>query len=234
MGLVISWQKYNINRDWACPTRKTPVKIVYLPPVNKGLKPNLHLMIQLVLFGKPGAGKGTQAEFLKETYGLKHLSTGDLFRHHIKNGTSLGLLAQSYMDQGALVPDQVTIDMLEEAVDQTPEAKGFIFDGFPRTTAQAEALDAFLASKNMEVSATIALEAHDEELLVRLLERGKISGRPDDQDETKIRTRFDEYNQKTAPLRNYYQAQNKFYSVDGIGAIEEVKQRIAEVIANLG
>jgi adenylate kinase len=157
-----------------------------------------------------------------------------LFRHHIKNGTSLGLLAQSYMDQGALVPDQVTIDMLEEAVDQTPEAKGFIFDGFPRTTAQAEALDAFLASKNMEVSATIALEAHDEELLVRLLERGKISGRPDDQDETKIRTRFDEYNQKTAPLRNYYQAQNKFYSVDGIGAIEEVKQRIAEVIANLG
>ena len=191
-------------------------------------------MIQLVLFGKPGAGKGTQAEFLKETYGLKHLSTGDLFRHHIKNDTSLGLLAQSYMDQGALVPDQVTIDMLEEAVDQTPEAKGFIFDGFPRTTAQAEALDAFLASKNMEVSATIALEAHDEELLVRLLERGKISGRPDDQDETKIRTRFDEYNQKTAPLRNYYQAQNKFYSVDGIGAIEEVKQRIAEVIANLG
>jgi len=191
-------------------------------------------MIQLVLFGKPGAGKGTQAEFLKETYGLKHLSTGDLFRHHIKNDTSLGLLAQSYMNQGALVPDQVTIDMLEEAVDQTPEAKGFIFDGFPRTTAQAEALDAFLASKNMEVSATIALEAHDEELLVRLLERGKISGRPDDQDETKIRTRFDEYNQKTAPLRNYYQAQNKFYSVDGIGAIEEVKQRIAEVIANLG
>ena len=191
-------------------------------------------MIQLVLFGKPGAGKGTQAEFLKETYGLKHLSTGDLFRHHIKNDTSLGLLAQSYMNQGALVPDQVTIDMLEEAVDQTPEAKGFIFDGFPRTTAQAEALDAFLASKNMEVSATIALEAHDEELLLRLLERGKISGRPDDQDETKIRTRFDEYNQKTAPLRNYYQAQNKFYSVDGIGAIEEVKQRIAEVIANLG
>jgi len=234
MALVISWQKYNINRDWPCPTRKTPVKIVYLPPVNRGLKPNLHLMIQLVLFGKPGAGKGTQAEFLKETYGLKHLSTGDLFRHHIKNDTSLGLLAQSYMNQGALVPDQVTIDMLEEAVDQTPEAKGFIFDGFPRTTAQAEALDAFLASKNMKVSATIALEAHDEELLVRLLERGKISGRPDDQDETKIRTRFDEYNQKTAPLRNYYQAQNKFYSVDGIGAIEEVKQRIAEVIANLG
>lgn len=232
--MVISGQKYNINRDWPCPTRKTPVKIVYLPPVNRGFKPNLHLMIQLVLFGKPGAGKGTQAEFLKETYGLKHLSTGDLFRHHIKNGTPLGLLAQSYMDQGALVPDQVTIDMLEEAVDQTPEAKGFIFDGFPRTTAQAEALDAFLDSKNMEVSATIALEAHDEELLVRLLERGKISGRPDDQDETKIRTRFDEYNQKTAPLRNYYQAQNKFYSVDGIGAIEEVKQRIAEVIANLG
>jgi adenylate kinase len=230
---VISEQKYNINRDWPSHTGKSPVKIVYLPPVNRGFRPNAHPMIQLVLFGKPGAGKGTQAEFLKETYGLRHLSTGDLFRHHMKNGTPLGLLAQSYMDQGALVPDQVTIDMLEEAVEQSPEAQGFIFDGFPRTAAQAQALDAFLAGKNLSVSATIALEANDEELLVRLLERGKVSGRADDQDAEKIQIRFDEYNQKTAPLREYYQAQNKFYSVDGIGAIEDVKQRIAEVIANL-
>jgi len=171
---------------------------------------------------------------LTQKYHLVHLSTGDIFRANIKGETELGKQAKSFMDKGELVPDSLTIALLESEVNKNAQAKGFIFDGFPRTTAQAEALDAFLASKNMKVSATIALEAHDEELLVRLLERGKISGRPDDQDETKIRTRFDEYNQKTAPLRNYYQAQNKFYSVDGIGAIEEVKQRIAEVIANLG
>ena len=190
-------------------------------------------MLNLVLFGPPGAGKGTQSEKIIATYGLTHLSTGDLFRKHLGEGTALGTLAKGYMDHGHLVPDEVVIQMVEDKISTSKDSQGFIFDGFPRTAAQAQALDAFLAGKNLSVSATIALEANDEELLVRLLERGKVSGRADDQDAEKIQIRFDEYNQKTAPLREYYQAQNKFYSVDGIGAIEDVKQRIAEVIANL-
>lgn len=171
-------------------------------------------MINLVLFGKPGAGKGTQAAFLKTTFNLVHISTGDLFRYNIKNETKLGKLAQSYMDNGDLVPDQVTIDMLEAEVDRNPNAEGFIFDGFPRTEAQAGALDTFLETKNMKVNATIALEAEDDILVKRLLERGQTSGRTDDQDEEKIRNRFDEYNQKTAPLRDYYQGQQKFHSIN--------------------
>lgn len=190
-------------------------------------------MINLVLFGKPGAGKGTQAAFLKTSFNLVHISTGDLFRYNIKNETKLGKLAQSYMDKGDLVPDQVTIDMLEAEVDQNPEAEGFIFDGFPRTKAQAAALDTFLKSKNMQINATIALEAEDDILVQRLLERGQTSGRTDDQDESKIRNRFEEYNQKTAPLRNYYQGQNKFHSVKGIGTIEEITARLTALIESL-
>jgi adenylate kinase len=190
-------------------------------------------MINLVLFGKPGAGKGTQAGFLKEKYNLKHISTGDVFRYNIKNNTKLGQLAKSYMDRGELVPDEVTISMLKDEVEKNPEASGFIFDGFPRTTAQAEALDNFLESKDMKIHATIALEAKDEILIERLLERGKSSGRPDDQDEGKIRNRFDEYNQKTAPLRAYYESQGKFHSVNGIGNIEEITGRLATVIDKL-
>ena len=194
---------------------------------------NQQHMINLVLFGKPGAGKGTQAEFLKEKYNLKHISTGDVFRYNIKNGTELGKLAQSYMDKGDLVPDEVTIKMLEDEVAKNPEASGFIFDGFPRTTAQAVALDAFLSTKDMKIDATIALEANDEILIQRLLGRGKISGRPDDQDEDKIRNRFDEYNQKTLPLQKYYEAQNKFHSINGIGEIDEITLRLAKVIEEL-
>ncbi len=190
-------------------------------------------MINLVLFGKPGAGKGTQAGFLKEKYNLKHISTGDVFRYNIKNNTELGRLAKSYMDQGELVPDEVTIEMLKNEVEKNPEASGFIFDGFPRTTAQAEALDNFLDSRDMRIDATIALEADDEVLIERLLERGKVSGRSDDQDESKIRNRFEEYNQKTAPLREYYQAQGKFHSVNGIGGIEEITGRLSSVIETL-
>ncbi|QCX01111.1 adenylate kinase [Aggregatimonas sangjinii] len=190
-------------------------------------------MINLVLFGKPGAGKGTQAEYLKEKYNLKHISTGDVFRYNIKNKTELGALAQSYMDKGDLVPDEVTIKMLQDEVEKNAEASGFIFDGFPRTTAQAKALDAFLATRGMEINATIALEANDEVLVQRLLERGKLSGRPDDQDETKIRNRFEEYNQKTAPLRDFYDAQGKFHSVNGIGDIDDITQRLAKVIEEL-
>ncbi|WP_097046995.1 adenylate kinase [Flagellimonas pacifica] len=190
-------------------------------------------MINLVLFGKPGAGKGTQASFLKEKYNLKHISTGDVFRYNIKNGTELGILAQSYMDKGDLVPDEVTINMLKDEVEKNPQAAGFIFDGFPRTEAQAEALDNFLQSKDMEINATIALEAEDDVLVARLLERGKESGRTDDQDEDKIRNRFDEYNQKTAPLKAYYEKQGKFHSVNGIGEIEEITERLSSVVEAL-
>lgn len=190
-------------------------------------------MINLVLFGKPGAGKGTQAEFLKDKYNLKHISTGDVFRYNIKNGTELGILAKSYMDQGDLVPDEVTIKMLQDEVEKNPQASGFIFDGFPRTVAQAEALDNFLVSKDMKIDATLALNADDEVLIQRLLERGKVSGRSDDQDESKIRNRFDEYNQKTAPLQAYYETQGKYHSVNGIGSIEEITHRLSKVIEEL-
>ena len=187
-------------------------------------------MINLVLFGKPGAGKGTQADFLKKHYELFHISTGDLFRYHIQGSTNLGILAKSYMDKGDLVPDKVTIDMLEETVSQNSNVEGFIFDGFPRTTGQAEALDAFLTNKSMSITATIALEANDKILIERLINRGKTSGRVDDQDENKIRNRFEEYNNKTAPLKSFYSTQGKFYSVNGIGSVEEITQRLTKLI----
>ena len=190
-------------------------------------------MINIVLFGKPGAGKGTQAEFLKDKYNLVHLSTGDIFRFNIKNDTELGRLAKEFMDKGDLVPDAVTIQMLQSEVDKNPQAAGFLFDGFPRTIAQAEALDTFLTSKNQEITATVALEADDNILVARLLERGKTSGRPDDQDEEKIRNRYVEYNQKTAPLMNFYKNQDKFYAVNGIGSIAEVTERLSLVLDQL-
>lgn len=190
-------------------------------------------MINIVLFGKPGAGKGTQAEFLKEKYNLTHLSTGDIFRFNIKNDTELGKLAKTFMDKGDLVPDEVTIQMLQSEVDKNPNSAGFLFDGFPRTIAQAEALDSFLVSKKQEITATVALEADDNILVQRLLERGKTSGRPDDQDEEKIRNRYQEYNEKTAPLMEYYKNQGKFHPVNGIGSILEVNERLNFVFDNL-
>lgn len=194
---------------------------------------NTNEMINIVLFGKPGAGKGTQAEFLKEKYNLVHLSTGDIFRFNMKNDTELGKLAKSYIEKGDLVPDEVTIKMLQDEVEKNPNAKGFLFDGFPRTIPQADALDTFLKTKNWEVTATVALEADDEILVQRLLERGKTSGRADDQDEEKIRNRYQEYNEKTAPLIDYYKAQGKFYSVNGIGSIAEVTERLSLIIDKL-
>ena len=190
-------------------------------------------MINLVLFGKPGAGKGTQAAFLKSKYQLFHISTGDLFRYHIQGSTKLGILAKSYMDNGELVPDDVTINMLKVAVAENSDVKGFIFDGFPRTTAQAKALDVFLSEKHMSITATVALEAEDDVLVERLINRGKISGRSDDQNETKIRNRFVEYNNKTALLKTFYTAQGKFHSVSGIGGVEEITQRLIELIDGL-
>ena len=190
-------------------------------------------MINIVLFGKPGAGKGTQAEFLKEKYTLTHLSTGDIFRFNIKNETELGKLAKTFIDKGDLVPDEVTIKMLESEVNKNQHSKGFLFDGFPRTLAQANALDQFLSSKNEVITATLALEADDEILVQRILERGKTSGRVDEQDEEKIRNRYQEYNEKTAPLMEYYQNQGKFHAVNGIGTIQEITERLSKVIDNL-
>ena len=189
-------------------------------------------MINLILFGKPGSGKGTQAEFVKIKYDLIHISTGDLFRNNISNNTELGLLAKSYMDKGDLVPDEVTIKMLESEVNNHPNAKGFIFDGFPRTTVQAEILDQFLITLKLSISMTIALEVDENLLIERLISRGKDSGRSDDQDRTKIQNRFDEYNKKTSPLINYYKNQNKFFDVDGVGDINEISSRIFNTIDN--
>ncbi|MCH4551550.1 MULTISPECIES: adenylate kinase [Aestuariibaculum] len=190
-------------------------------------------MTNLVLFGPPGAGKGTQAEFLKEKYKLVHISTGDVFRYNIKNETALGMLAKSYIDKGELVPDQVTIDMLEAEVEKNTDANGFIFDGFPRTSAQAEALDKLMESKDSAISAMIALEVEDEILVERLVKRGETSGRADDADESIIRNRITEYYNKTAILKDYYSAQNKYFGVDGVGSIEEITQRLSSVIDNL-
>jgi len=196
------------------------------------LKTTQH-MTNLVLFGPPGAGKGTQANFLKDKYDLIHISTGDVFRYNIKNETALGMLAKSFMDKGDLVPDQVTIDMLSAEVDKNADAKGFIFDGFPRTEAQAEALEEVMSEKDSAINAMIALEVDDEVLVQRLLERGKTSGRPDDADENIIRNRIKEYYNKTAILKNYYAAQDKYFGVDGVGNIEEITVRLSAVIEAL-
>ncbi|WP_345192208.1 adenylate kinase [Algibacter agarivorans] len=190
-------------------------------------------MTNLVLFGPPGAGKGTQAEFLKEKYNLVHISTGDVFRYNMKNDTALGMLAKSYIEKGGLVPDQVTIDMLNAEVEKNADAKGFIFDGFPRTNAQAEALDKLMDSKDSQINAMIALEVDDEVLVKRLLERGKTSGRKDDADETVIRNRIKVYYDETAILKDYYAAQNKYFGVDGVGSIEDITVRLSAVIDNL-
>lgn len=191
------------------------------------------MMKNIILFGKPGAGKGTQAALLRDAFQLVHISTGDLFRYNIGNNTSLGALAKSYMDQGDLVPDEVTIKMLEAEVDANPDAGGFIFDGFPRTAKQAEALDEFLHGKDMNVHATIGFEVDEEVLIKRLLNRGKDSGRADDQDEEKIRNRFEEYNNKTAPLINYYKAQNKFHSITGVGTVTEISEQLIALLDSL-
>ncbi len=190
-------------------------------------------MKNIVLFGPPGAGKGTQAEILKEKYQLVHISTGDVFRYNIKNATELGNLAKSYMDKGHLVPDEVTINMLKAEVEKRPEANGFIFDGFPRTEAQAEALSDLMEEKGTQINGMVALEVADEILVGRLLERGKLSGRADDANEAVIRERIAEYYRKTDILKSYYQKQDHYHGVDGVGSIEEITQRLCEVFDRL-
>jgi adenylate kinase len=179
-------------------------------------------MLNIVLFGPPGAGKGTQSEKLIEKFQLIHLSTGDLLRSEIAQQTELGMQAKLLMDKGELVPDAVVIGMIRSKLEQNQEANGFIFDGFPRTAAQAEALDNLLSEKNTSINCMLALEVDNEELTKRLLLRGKDSGRADDQNEEIIRNRIKEYNNKTAPLKDFYSTQNKFHAVNGIGSIDEI------------
>lgn len=190
-------------------------------------------MTNFVLFGPPGAGKGTQANFLKEKYNLVHISTGDVFRFNMKNETALGNLAKSYINKGALVPDQVTIDMLEAEVEKNADANGFIFDGFPRNEFQAKALDKIMDAKDSKVNAMIALEVEDEVLVQRLLERGKTSGRKDDSNENIIRNRIKVYYNETAILKDFYSAQNKYFGVDGVGSVEAITERLCNSIDKL-
>ena len=187
-------------------------------------------MLNIVLFGPPGAGKGTQSERLIEKYNLVHLSTGDIFRANIKGETALGKLAKSFMDQGKLVPDSVTIDMLRSEVLKQSTPNGFIFDGFPRTNAQAAALDEFLLSIDSSILLMLALEVEENELKTRLLNRAGVSGRADDADPVIIENRIRVYNNETAPVKDYYKQQGKFVSIDGIGTIDDITQRLFSVI----
>jgi adenylate kinase len=187
-------------------------------------------MLNLILFGPPGSGKGTQAENIVKHYDLLHISTGDLFRYEMGNDTPLGLKAKEYISKGALVPDEVTIGMLKNKVNSTPDAKGFIFDGFPRTIAQAEALDIFLQEKESTISVLVALEVDDNEIVKRILNRGLTSGRADDNDEEIIRNRIAVYNSETAQVYDYYGKEDKSVKVKGLGSIEEIFDRLKSEI----
>lgn len=190
-------------------------------------------MINLILFGPPGSGKGTQAARLVEKYELLHISTGDLFRYEMGNNTPLGQQAQSYMDKGELVPDEVTVGMLRNKVEANPYVEGYIFDGFPRTVPQADALDNLLAEEGNEVHLLLMLEVPDEELVKRLLGRGKVSGRADDMDENIIRNRIEVYKSETTPVFDYYAEKGKAVKVYGVGSIEEIFARLCESIDRL-
>ncbi len=187
-------------------------------------------MLNLVLFGPPGAGKGTQSENLINKYNLTHISTGDLFRKHLGEGTELGKTAQKFMDDGNLVPDEIVIGMVDEKIHNTPGTNGFIFDGFPRTVAQANALDKLMSKNNTQINTMLALEVSEEELMKRLLNRGKTSGRVDDQNEAKIKNRINVYNKETTPVANYYKQQGKLNSIKGVGSIEEIFDRLANIV----
>ncbi len=193
----------------------------------------MHTMLNLILFGPPGSGKGTQAAKLVEKYGLVHVSTGDLFRYEMSNDTELGIKAKEYMSRGELVPDEVTVGMLKNRVDQESDPKGFIFDGFPRTTPQAEALDHLLEDRGTSVTGLIAMEVDDQEIIDRILNRGKTSGRPDDNDTDIIRNRIDVYRAETTPVFDYYSAKGRAKTVSGIGSIDEIFDRLCSEIDSI-
>ncbi|MBW8686188.1 adenylate kinase [Chitinophaga rhizophila] len=190
-------------------------------------------MVNIILFGPPGSGKGTQSANLIKKFGLLHLSTGDLLRSEIEAKTPLGLEAKKVMDQGILVPDEVVIGMISSKLDANPEARGFIFDGFPRTTAQAEALDKLLALKKTAISNVLALEVPEDELIARLLNRGITSGRSDDANEEVIRARIVEYHNKTAPVADHYAKYGKFKKIKGEGSVDEIFERLSKEIESL-
>ncbi len=187
-------------------------------------------MFNLILFGPPGSGKGTQSEKLMSRYGLKHLSTGDLLRNEIASNSPLGMAAKSFMDKGQLVPDEVVIEMIDSAIENNPQARGFLFDGFPRTTAQAEALDKLLMQKNAPIAIVLALEVTKDELVNRLKNRGLTSGRSDDTDESIIRARIDEYERKTAAVAEYYDQFGKVARIKGEGSIDDIFQILTDSI----
>jgi len=187
-------------------------------------------MFNLILFGPPGSGKGTQSEKLVEKFGFIHLSTGNLLRQEINEQTALGLQAKNFMDKGQLVPDEVVIGMIDTCLEKNKESKGFLFDGFPRTVAQAEALDKLLSFRKTSIDKVIALNVDEEELVRRLLKRGETSQRSDDTDEAIIRNRFDVYKQETEPVADYYRQQQKLQEIKGVGGIEEIFNQISSAI----
>jgi len=187
-------------------------------------------MFNLILFGPPGSGKGTQSEKLVEKYGLIHLSTGNLLREEIANRTPLGLEAKNFMDKGQLVPDEVVIAMIDSCLEHHKESAGLLFDGFPRTAAQAQALDKLLALKKTEIALVLALDVSEQELVKRLLNRGKTSGRSDDVNETVIHQRFMVYNNETAPIADHYKKLKRFHSIKGEGTVEEIFNSLCQAI----
>ncbi|WMN12007.1 adenylate kinase [Marivirga salinae] len=191
-------------------------------------------MLNIILFGPPGAGKGTQSEKIIDKYKLTHIATGDLFRKHLGEGTDLGKLAQKYMDEGNLVPDEVVIGMVDEKIKETQSSSsGYIFDGFPRTVPQAKALDTLLKEKGEKIAGMIALDVPEEELKKRIKERGKTSGRTDDQDEAKIENRIKVYQEETLPVANYYDGEGKYVKIHGVGTIDEIFSKISNEIDKL-
>ena len=189
-------------------------------------------MLNIVIFGAPGSGKGTQSERIVEKYGINHISTGDVLRAEIKNGTELGKTAKGYIDQGQLIPDELMIDILASVFDSLKDSKGVIFDGFPRTIAQAEALKKMLAERGQDVSVMVDLEVPEDELMVRLIKRGKDSGRADDNEET-IKKRLHVYHSQTAPLIDWYKNEKKYQHINGLGTMEGIFAEICEAIDKL-
>ena len=189
-------------------------------------------MLKIVIFGAPGSGKGTQSERIVEKYGINHISTGDVLRAEIKNGTELGKTAKGYIDQGQLIPDELMIDILGSVFDSFKDSKGVIFDGFPRTIAQAEALKKMLAERGQDVSVMVDLDVPEEELMVRLIKRGKDSGRADDNEET-IKKRLHVYHSQTAPLIDWYKNEKKYQHINGLGTMEGIFAEICEAVDKL-